>query len=388
MEFELAERMNDFEEGIFQILDVHKKKMQEKGRKIYNLSVGTPDFKPSKKVMEAVSKAALDPENYKYSLCDRDVLTDALKQKYKQRYGVELSDQEMMTVYGSQEGIAHIALALCDPGDQILVPDPGYPIFSIGPKLAGVKAITYELLPENNYLPDLDLIAEGLSNRVKAMIVSYPLNPIGKAAPLEFYEKLVSWAMEHKILIIHDNAYSDIIFDGRKGISILSIFRAKECCVEFYSLSKSFNVTGARIAFLVGNAQVVTAFKKVRSQIDYGMFLPIQYGAAVALMEDESLVKEQCRIYEERRNVLCGGLRQIGWDVEDSEGSMFVWAKLPGAYQNSLEFVLELIEKACVICTPGDVFGSLGCGHVRFALTLPAEQLKEAVSQIERSGIL
>ena len=388
MEFELAERMNDFEEGIFQILDIHKKKMQEKGRKIYNLSVGTPDFKPSKKVMEAVSKAALDPENYKYSLCDRDVLTDALKQKYKQRYGVELADQEMMTVYGSQEGIAHIALALCDPGDQILVPDPGYPIFSIGPKLAGVEAITYELLPENNYLPDLDLIADGLSNRVKAMIVSYPLNPIGKAAPLEFYEKLVSWAMEHKILIIHDNAYSDIIFDGRKGISILSIFRAKECCVEFYSLSKSFNVTGARIAFLVGNAQVVTAFKKVRSQIDYGMFLPIQYGAAVALMEDESLVKEQCRIYEERRNVLCGGLRQIGWNVEDSEGSMFVWAKLPGTYQNSLDFVLELIEKAGVICTPGDVFGSLGYGHVRFALTLPAEQLKEAVSQIERSGIL
>ncbi len=388
MEFELAERMNDFEEGIFQILDIHKKKMQEKGRKIYNLSVGTPDFKPSKKVMEAVSKAALDPENYKYSLCDRDVLTDALKQKYKQRYGVELADQEMMTVYGSQEGIAHIALALCDPGDQILVPDPGYPIFSIGPKLAGVEAVTYELLPENNYLPDLDLIADGLSNRVKAMIVSYPLNPIGKAAPLEFYEKLVSWAMEHKILIIHDNAYSDIIFDGRKGISILSIFRAKECCVEFYSLSKSFNVTGARIAFLVGNAQVVTAFKKVRSQIDYGMFLPIQYGAAVALMEDESLVKEQCRIYEERRNVLCGGLRQIGWNVEDSEGSMFVWAKLPGTYQNSLDFVLELIEKAGVICTPGDVFGSLGYGHVRFALTLPAEQLKEAVSQIERSGIL
>lgn len=388
MEFELAERMNDFEEGIFQILDIHKKKMQEKGRKIYNLSVGTPDFKPSKKVMEAVSKAALDPENYKYSLCDRDVLTDALKQKYKQRYGVELSDQEMMTVYGSQEGIAHIALALCDPGDQILVPDPGYPIFSIGPKLAGVEAVTYELLPENNYLPDLDLIADGLSNRVKAMIVSYPLNPIGKAAPLEFYEKLVSWAMEHKILIIHDNAYSDIIFDGRKGISILSIFRAKECCVEFYSLSKSFNVTGARIAFLVGNAQVVTAFKKVRSQIDYGMFLPIQYGAAVALMEDESLVKEQCRIYEERRNVLCGGLRQIGWNVEDSEGSMFVWAKLPGTYQNCLDFVLELIEKAGVICTPGDVFGSLGSGHVRFALTLPAEQLKEAVSQIERSGIL
>ncbi len=388
MEFELAERMNDFEEGIFQILDIHKKKMQEKGRKIYNLSVGTPDFKPSKKVMEAVSKAALDPENYKYSLCDRDVLTDALKQKYKQRYGVELADQEMMTVYGSQEGIAHIALALCDPGDQILVPDPGYPIFSIGPKLAGVEAVTYELLPENNYLPDLDLIADGLSNRVKAMIVSYPLNPIGKAAPLEFYEKLVSWAMEHKILIIHDNAYSDIIFDGRKGISILSIFGAKECCVEFYSLSKSFNVTGARIAFLVGNAQVVTAFKKVRSQIDYGMFLPIQYGAAVALMEDESLVKEQCRIYEERRNVLCGGLRQIGWNVEDSEGSMFVWAKLPGTYQNSLDFVLELIEKAGVICTPGDVFGSLGSGHVRFALTLPAEQLKEAVSQIERSGIL
>ena len=388
MEFTLAERMNEFEEGIFQILDQHKNKMLEKGKKIYNLSVGTPDFKPSAAVMKAVCEAACQPDNYKYSLYDRSFLTKALQEKYKNRYGVTLSEQEMMTVYGSQEGIAHIAFAICNPGDQILVPNPGYPIFSIGPQLAGVDVLPYELLPENHYLPNLDLIAESLTPRVKAIIISYPLNPIGRTAPHEFYETLIAWALEHHILIIHDNAYSDIIFDGKKGISILSIPRAKECCVEFYSLSKSFNVTGARIAFLVGNRQIVEAFQKIRSQIDYGMFLPVQYGAAAALMEDESVVISQCKIYEERRNALCGGLRELGWYVEDSEGSMFVWAKLPGNYTNSLAFVLELIEKAGVICTPGDVFGSLGKGYVRFALTLPTDMLKEAVTQIGQSGIL
>ena len=220
------------------------------------------------------------------------------------------------------------------------------------------------------------------------MIVSYPLNPVCKCAPREFYEKLVAFARKHHILIIHDNAYSDIIYDGREGISILSVPGAKECAVEFYSLSKSFNYTGARMSFLVGNKEVVANFKKLRSQIDYGIFLPVQYGAIAALTGPDDSVKLQREKYEERRNALCDGLTEIGWKVERSEGTMFAWAKIPDSYEDDFAFVLELLEKTGVLCTPGSSFGSLGKGHVRFALTLPVETIKEAVAAIDESGIL
>ena len=246
----------------------------------------------------------------------------------------------------------------------------------------------YELLPENHYLPDLDALSAKYGNKIKCMIVSYPLNPICKCAPHEFYEKLITWAKKNDILIIHDNAYSDIIYDGRKGISILSVPGAKDCAVEFYSLSKSFNYTGARMSFLVGNKEVVATFKKLRSQIDYGIFLPIQYGAVAALTGPDDCVKEQRAKYEERRNALCDGLTSIGWKVERSEGTMFAWAKIPDAYTDDFAFVMELLEKTGVLCTPGSSFGKLGAGHVRFALTLPVETINEAVEAIDKSGIL
>ena len=231
-------------------------------------------------------------------------------------------------------------------------------------------------------------IEEAYGNKAKCMIVSYPLNPICKCAPKSFYEELIPWAKKNNILIIHDNAYSDIIYDGREGISILSIPGAKEGCVEFYSLSKSFNYTGARMGFMVGNKDVVAAFKKLRSQIDYGTFLPVQYGAIAALTGPDDCVKEQCKKYEERRNALCDGLTAIGWNVPRSEGTMFAWAKIPAGFNDDMEFVMELLDKTGVLCTPGSSFGEKGKGYVRFALTLPAETIKEAVQAIDNSGIL
>lgn len=388
MSIQFAHRMKDYEAGIFQVLNEKKDEAERQGRTIYNLSVGTPDFPPAAHVVEAVVKASAKPENYKYALIDIPELIEAVQTRYKKRYGVTLQKDEIMSVYGSQEGIAHICLSLCDPGDVVLVPNPGYPIFGIGPSLAGAEVVTYDLKEEDHYLPDLNGMAEEVLARAKCMIVSYPLNPVCKAAPDEFYEKLIPWAAAHEILIIHDNAYSDIIYDGREGRSILRIPGAKETAVEFYSLSKSFNYTGARVSFLTGNKDVVACFKRLRSQIDYGTYLPVQYGAVAALTGSDQMVKDQCAEYQRRRDTLCGGLRRIGWPIEDSEGTMFAWAKIPAGYTDDVAFVMELVEKSGVLCTPGSSFGSLGKGHVRFALTMPVEKIKEAVEAIAASGMI
>jgi LL-diaminopimelate aminotransferase len=342
--------------------------------------------------MEAVSEAAKNPDNYKYALSDLPQLTDAVIDRYSRRYGVKLDKDNIMSVYGSQEGIAHIGLSLVNVDDIVLVPNPGYPIFTIGPQLAGADLRTYDLKCENHYLPDLDEIGKNYGKNAethaKLMIVSYPLNPVCKTAPDSFYEKLIPWAKENNIIIIHDNAYSDIIFDGRKGRSILSYEGAEEVAVEFYSLSKSFNYTGARMAFLVGNKEIVKNFKKLRSQIDYGTFLPVQYGAVAALTGSDDMVKKQCAEYEKRRNALCDGFTQIGWKFERSEGTMFAWAKIPDKFkEDDVDFVMTLLDRTGILCTPGSSFGSLGKGYVRFALVLPADVIAEAIAKADASGI-
>lgn len=388
MSIQFADRMKDYEAGIFQVLNEKKDAAEKQGKKIYNLSVGTPDFPPAEHIVNAVVEAAKKPENYKYALVDIPELIAAVQTRYEKRYGVSLETDEIMSVYGSQEGIAHICMTLCNPGDVVLVPNPGYPIFEIGPSLAGADVVTYDLTEDNHYLPDLDSMDEGLLARAKCMIVSYPLNPVCKAAPDDFYEKLIPWAIEHNIVIIHDNAYSDIIYDGKVGKSILRIPDAKKIAVEFYSLSKSFNYTGARVSFLTGNRDIVANFKRLRSQIDYGTYLPVQYGAVAALTGSDRMVKEQCTEYQKRRDALCGGLRAIGWPMEDSEGTMFAWARIPDGYTDDVDFVMELVEKTGVLCTPGSSFGTLGKGHVRFALTMSVEMIKEAVDAIACSGMI
>ncbi len=388
MRLQVADRMEDYQEGIFQILNEKKEEVEKKGTKVYNLSVGTPDFPTELHIMNAVSEAAKDPNNYKYALKVIPELVEAVIKRFKERYQVTLTEKEITDVYGSQEGITHIGLSLCNPGDIVLIPNPGYPIFEVGPSLAQADVRTYNLTVENDYLPDLDAISDKILEKTKFMIVSYPLNPVCRIAPDDFYKKLIVWAKKHNIIIIHDNAYSDIIFDGHVGKSILQFEGAKENCVEFYSLSKSFNYTGARVGFLVGNEELVQNFKKLRSQIDYGTFLPVQYGAIAALTGPDEGVKARCAEYQKRRDALCGGFRKIGWDIPDSQGTMFAWGKTPKGYTDDVAFVMELLEKSGVLCTPGSSFGSLGKGHVRFALTLPVEEIMEAVKAVEASGMI
>lgn len=279
-------------------------------------------------------------------------------------------------------------MVLCDEGDTVLLPNPCYPVFIAGAKLAGAEPYFYPLVKEHGFLPYVAGIPEDVARKAKYMIVSLPANPVGSVGNPALYEELVAFAKKYDILIIHDNAYSDIIFDGAEGHSFFNTPGAMDVGVEFFSLSKSFDVTGARISFLVGRPDVVAAFRRLRGQIDFGMFLPVQKAAIAALTGPLDMVKDQCAVYQERRDALCGGLRSIGWNVPDSHGSMFVWAPIPERYTSSMDFCMDLVEKSGVLCTPGSSFGPLGEGYVRFALTMPAQRIAEAVKAIQDSGIL
>ena len=388
MKLNVAQRMEEFQPGIFNVLDERRQQRLAQGLPVYNLSIGTPDFLPEPHVVQALAQAASEPANYRYSLTELPELVEAVQRWYLRRYGVELEPEELMSIYGSQEGLTHIGWALCDPGDVVLVPDPGYPIFEMGPALCGAEIVHYPLKEENGYLPDLDGMDPELADRAKMMVVSYPANPVCVTAPDEFYHKLIDFAKAHNIIILHDNAYSDIIFDGREGKSFLAYEGAKEVGVEYNSLSKTYNLTGARISFVLGNRQIIQTFRRLRSQIDYGIFLPVQYAAIAALNGPQDSVARNRAEYQARRDALCGGLRSIGWNVPDSQGSMFVWAPLPKGYSNSVDFCFELLERSGLLCTPGSAFGPLGEGHVRFALVQPVSMMQEIVAAVEASGMI
>ena len=376
------------ESNIFNQLDEKKKELAARGVDVINLSIGTPDFQPDAHVMQAVSQAALLPDNYKYSIHDTPALVKAVQDWYSRRYQVQLDADQIMTVDGSQEGIAHVAFPFVGEGDLVLAPDPGYPIFSFGPMITGAEVGLYPLYAEKGWILDFADIPDDVADRAKLMVVSYPNNPTTAVADVAFYEKLVAFSKQHNIIILHDNAYSDLLMDDKKGISFLSIPGAMDVGIEFNSLSKTYNLTGMRVSFAVGNRDVIRKFHDFRSQIDYGMWFPAQAGAAAALTGPQDIVEKNRMGYQLRRDALCGGLRSIGWNVPDSKGTMFVWAKIPDGFASSAEFVLELMDKTGVICVPGESFGEMGQGYVRFALVVPPERMAEAVKRIQDSGIL
>ena len=352
------------------------------------MSVGTPDFKPYDHVVKALTDAAQDPEMWKYSLRDLPELKQAVCDYYERRFGVSgITPDMVQSCNGTQEGVGHLGLALLDPGDTVIVPDPCYPVFEAGAKIADAKLEYYPLVAEHDYLPYVADIDPDLADRAKYMIVSLPANPVGSVGTAQVYEEIIAFARQHDLIIVHDNAYSDIVFDGPRGGSFLQYPGALEVGVEFFSLSKSFNVTGARVGFIVGRKDVVAAFTKLRSQIDFGMFLPIQKAAIACLTGSLDEVESQRLKYQERRDALCDGLESIGWERPNAHGSMFVWAKLPGGRTDSMAFCEELMEKAGVVVTPGASFGPSGEGHVRMALVLPPEEIVKAVAAIKAAGI-
>lgn len=383
-----SQRLDRFGAEVFASLNNKLLALKAQGKTIYNMSVGTPDFKPYDHVVEALTQAAQDPEMWKYALRDLPELKQAVCDYYERRFGVSgITPSMVQSCNGTQEGVGHLGLALLDPGDTILVPDPCYPVFEAGAKIADAKLEYYPLVAEHNYLPYVAGIDPEVADRAKSMIVSLPANPVGSVGTPEIYEEIITFAREHDLLIVHDNAYSDIVFDGEPGGSFLQYPGALEVGVEFFSLSKSFNVTGARIGFLVGREDVVSAFAKLRSQIDFGMFFPIQKAAIACLNGPRDEVEAQRLKYQERRDALCDGLEGLGWERPNAHGSMFVWAKLPGGRTDSMAFCEELMEKAGVVVTPGASFGPSGEGHVRMALVLPPDQIALAVEAIREAGL-
>ena len=383
-----SQRLDRFGAEVFASLNNKLLALKAQGKTIYNMSVGTPDFKPYDHVVEALTQAAQDPEMWKYALRDLPELKQAVCDYYERRFGVAgITPSMVQSCNGTQEGVGHLGLALLDPGDTILVPDPCYPVFEAGAKIADAKLEYYPLVAEHNYLPYVAGIDPEVADRAKYMIVSLPANPVGSVGTSEVYEEIIAFAREHDLLIVHDNAYSDIVFDGEPGGSFLQYPGALEVGVEFFSLSKSFNVTGARIGFLVGREDVVSAFAKLRSQIDFGMFFPIQKAAIAYLNGPRDEVEAQRLKYQERRDALCDGLEGLGWERPNAHGSMFVWAKLPGGRTDSMAFCEELMEKAGVVVTPGASFGPSGEGHVRMALVLPPDQIALAVEAIREAGL-
>lgn len=383
-----SQRLDRFGAEVFASLNNKLLALKAQGKTIYNMSVGTPDFKPYDHVVEALTHAAQDPEMWKYALRDLPELKQAVCDYYERRFGVSgITPSMVQSCNGTQEGVGHLGLALLDPGDTILVPDPCYPVFEAGAKIADAKLEYYPLVAEHNYLPYVAGIDPQVADRAKYMIVSLPANPVGSVGTPEVYEEIIAFAREHDLLIVHDNAYSDIVFDGEPGGSFLQYPGALEVGVEFFSLSKSFNVTGARIGFLVGREDVVQAFAKLRSQIDFGMFSPVQKAAIACLNGPRDEVEAQRLKYQERRDALCDGLEGLGWERPNAHGSMFVWAKLPGGRTDSMAFCEELMEKAGVVVTPGASFGPSGEGHVRMALVLPPDQIALAVEAIREAGL-
>lgn len=382
----LANRMKYFGEGIFSKLLEQKQKRLAAGKEVIDLSIGAPDIPPAAHIIRVLREAAGEPDQYKYAIQDLKELQQAAADWYKRRYEVNVDPcSEVSSLLGSQEGLAHICLSVVNPGDIVLVPDPCYPIFSHGALLAGAELYHMPQKKENSYIINLKEIPRDIADKARLMIVSYPNNPTAALAPDDFYIELIAFAKKHDIIVIHDNAYSELVFGKKTCGSFLRFEGARDVGVEFNSLSKTYGLAGARIGFCIGNREVVAGLKALKSNMDYGMFLPLQRAAVAAVTMDQQCVEDTRKVYEERRDVLCEGLNLAGWKVDKPEATMFVWARIPKAYRSSEDFAFALFKETGVLVTPGSAFGTEGEGHVRMALVQDKKKMEEAVRLIQNS---
>lgn len=380
-----ATRMQGMSSAIFTQVDDMRKKAVAAGQDVITLSIGSPDMAPAPHIIEALQRGVVNPKNYGYALSKgTPEFLAAVAAWYKTKFGVVLDPAtEVHSLIGSQEGLAHIALCVVNPGDVVLVPDPGYPIYFAGPMAANAELYTMPLTPENSYLPDLDAIPESVLRRAKMMILNYPNNPLAATATTEFFGRVVELARRYDILVCHDFAYSELVFDGYRPPSFLSVPGAMEVGIEFHSMSKSFSMAGVRAGFVVGNAKAVELLGRIKSNFDYGIFFPIQHAAVAALTGPQDCVAATAAEYGRRRDIVVEGLNAIGWHAPRPKASMYVWAPVP-TKQKSFEFAASLIENAGVAVVPGVGFGPYGEGYVRIALVQPQDRLRLAVERIAK----
>ncbi len=379
-----ALRLQRLKPGIFSKISEQKEAAIAAGKSVIDLSVGSPDMAPPPHVKETLLKAATDVSNYGYTLTEGiPELKEAIKNWYKRNYNTTLHpDKEILSLMGSQDGLAHIYLALLDPGDVVLVPDPGYPIYYDGALLAGGELYPMPLREENGFLPIFTDIPGDVCQKAKIMILNYPSNPLAATATKEFFQEAVAFARKNNIIICHDFAYSELSYDGFKNTSFLEVEGAKEVGVEIHSVSKTFNMAGCRLGFIVGNEEVISAMRLVKSNIDYGIFLPIQLAGAAALNGPDDCIKQNALAYQKRRDALVNELARFEWKVAKPKASMFVWAKLPPAFPSSVEFASQLLRETGVAVVPGTAFGPCGEGYVRIGLVQSEELLTEAAKRM------
>ena len=388
MDFPLSKRLSMLPPYLFQEIDALKSELKKSGADVINLGIGDPDLPTPPHIVEALRKAALNPANHQYDFGNgKQVLREACASYYKTRFGVTVDpNTEIIPLLGSKEGIGHIHLAFVNPGEVVLVPEPGYPVYHSGTLFADAETYYMPLKEENDYLPDLDAIPEEVAKRAKMMFLCYPNNPIAVTAPLSFYKKALDFAKKYNIIIAHDAAYADVYYDGIKPHSFLEVEGAKEYCVEYYSLSKTYNMTGWRVAFAVGNPSLVAGLSRIKGNLDSGIFGAVQDAAVEALTGDQSWREELLRTYQERRDALVKGLQALGCPVKPSQAAFYVWAPVPQG-MTSKETAMKLLKEAAVVATPGNGFGPSGEGYIRMTLTAPKERLLEAVERIKKLNI-
>lgn len=382
--FELSSRIKHLPPYLFASIDKMKQNAIEKGTDLIDLSIGDPDIPTPSLIVQAMKKAVENPVHHRYPSYEGMLsYREAVARWYKRRFNVKLDPQtEVLSLIGSKEGIGHIALAFVNPGDIVLVPSPGYPVYPIGALFAGGKSHFMPLKEENDFLPDLHAIPEKVLLKTKLVFINYPNNPTSAVAPREFFQEVIRLALKYNIIVCHDASYTEIYYDKRP-LSFMQILGAKDVGIEFHSLSKTYNMTGWRIGFAVGNKEVLAGLGKVKTNLDSGVFQAIQEAAIVALDMDHSSLSGIRKTYQERRDVLYSGLKKLGMHIMKPKATFYVWVKVPPHF-NSMSFVTHMLDKAGVLATPGNGFGVAGEGYVRFALTASTDRIREAVNRIQR----
>lgn len=382
---QLSDRVKNLPPYLFAAIDKMKQDALAKGIDLIDLSIGDPDIPTPAHIVNAMKKAVENPAHHRYPSYEGMLsYRDAVAGWYKKRFNVSLDPKtEVLSLIGSKEGIGHIPLAFINPGDVVLVPSPGYPVYPVGTLFAGGESHIMPLREANGFLPDFKIIPKDILKKARLMFINYPNNPTSATASAGFYKEAISLAKKYNIIICHDAAYSEVYYDNEKPISFLEIERAKDVGIEFHSLSKTYNMTGWRIGFAAGNKDVIAGLGKIKSNLDSGVFQAIQEAAIAAFNTDDSILSDIRKIYQDRRNALYNGLKGIGFNLIKPKATFYLWAKVPSGFDSS-GFVAHLLNKAGVLATPGNGFGAPGEGYVRFALTVPVEKIKETVERIKK----
>lgn len=382
---QMSERLAKLPPYLFAEIDRQKREARAKGMDIVDLGVGDPDIPTPAFIIEELYRASKDPANHRYALdAGMPEFRKAIVEWYQKRFNVTLNPEtEILPLIGSKEGIAHMPLTVVNPGDTVLIPDPGYPPYRSGTLFAEGTPYLMPLREQNDFLPDLKAIEDSALRRAKIMFLNYPNNPTAACAPRGFYEEAICFAEKYGIAICHDAAYSEIAYDGYRPMSFLEVKGAKDLGIEFHSLSKTYNMTGWRIGFAAGNAELIRLLAKVKSNIDSGIFQAIQYAGIKALREGEKELQKNILIYQERRDLFVKGLNELGWNIKPPKASFYIWAPVPAGY-TSAEFCMKMLKESGLVITPGNGFGPNGEGYFRVAITVPKERIQKAIECIKK----